>query len=313
MTNRLFEMLAQKKPLLSDGAMGTVLNTRGITIDTCCDELNLTRPALVAEIHHEYIEAGSNIIQTNTFGANRYKLARHGLDDKVQAVNQAAVELARRVVMASYKDILIAGDIGPLGVRLAPFGRIQPEQAHAVFLEQIRALSEGGVDLLIIETMSDVYEIVEAIRAAREVAPHLPILASMTYTRDDRTVLGDTPQKVARKLKLAGADIIGVNCSGGPNQMLRILKGMRAEVPDGSFSVMPNAGWPEQFGGRIIYPAVPEYFSEYALAFCEAGASILGGCCGTTPQHIKAMAAALKNNPGGCAQDVNLSLAGGQD
>ena len=224
-----------------------------------------------------------SIIQTNTFGANRYKLARHGLEDKVAEINRAGVELARRVVLASFKDVLIAGDVGPLGVRLAPFGRVQPEQARAAFAEQIGALAEAGVDLLIIETMTDLYEIVEAIQAAREVAPHLPVVASMTFTRDDRTLLGDSPAKVARDIHEAGADVIGVNCSGGPNQLLRILKQMRQAVPEGHFSVMPNAGWPEQVGGRIMYPAAPEYFGEYALSFWEAGASLIGGCCGTTP------------------------------
>jgi len=282
------------KPILSDGAMGTILHKRGIGFDQCFDTLNLTNPALVAEIHREYIEAGSQIIQTNTFGANRYKLARHSLDDQVTEINAAGVELARRIVLASFKPILIAGDVGPLGVRLAPFGRVQLEQARNAFSEQIAALADAGVDLLIIETMTDLYEVNEAILAARQVAPMLPIIASMTFTRDDRTLLGDSPAKVARQIQAAGADVIGVNCSGGPEQILRILKQMRQAVPEGHFSAMPNAGWPEQMGGRIMYPASPEYFSDYALAFWQAGANILGGCCGTTPQHIAIMNKALQ-------------------
>jgi methionine synthase I (cobalamin-dependent)/5,10-methylenetetrahydrofolate reductase len=296
-------------PILSDGAMGTVLHARGVAFEECFDGLNLTKPSLVAEVHHEYVEAGANMIQTNTFGANRYKLARHGLEDKVAQINQSGVELARRVVHASFKDILIAGDVGPLGVRLAPFGRVKPEQARQVFSEQISALVEAGIDLLIIETMSDLYEIAEALQAARDVDSSIPILTSMTFTRDDRTLLGDSPAKVARTLHQTGADLIGVNCSGGPNQILRILKQMRAEVPEATFSVMPNAGWPEQVGGRIMYPAAPEYFGEYALAFCEAGASVVGGCCGTTPQHILSMSRALLSNPQGCSPDMGITLS----
>ncbi len=295
--NSFFELLKSSRPILSDGAMGTMLNQKGVSFDVCFDQLNLTQPGLVAEIHHEYIEAGSQIIQTNTFGANRYKLARHGLENKVAEINTAAVELARRIVYASFKDILIAGDVGPLGVRLAPFGRVQPEQARTVFHEQIQALVGAGIDLLIIETMSDLFEIHEAIQAARAIAPGLPVLASMTFTRDDRTLLGDDPVKVASSIAASGADVIGINCSGGPNQLLRILKQMHQAVPEGKFSIMPNAGWPEQVGGRIKYPANPEYFGEYALAFWDAGASVIGGCCGTTPRHIESMAQAIQNTP----------------
>jgi len=284
-------------PILSDGAMGTMLHGRGVSFEDCFDELNLTRPALVADVHRQYIEAGSNMIQTNTYGANAYKLARHGLDDKVTEINRAAVELLRRVTYAMFQDVIIAGDIGPLGVRLAPFGRVQPEEARAAFREQIAALVEGGVDVLIIETMTDLYEVHEAIQAAREIAPDLPIIASMTFTRDDRTLLGDDPAKVARKIKSFGADVTGVNCSGGPNQLLRILKLMREADPEGCFSVMPNAGWPEQVGGRIMYPAMPEYFADYALALRHNGARVLGGCCGTTPSHIAAMRKALDAAP----------------
>ncbi len=277
--------------------MGTVLHTRGVNFDECFDALNLTQPALVAEVHREYIEAGSQIIQTNTFGANRYKLARHGLEQQVEQINRAGVELVRRVIYASFKPVLIAGDVGPLGVRLAPFGRVKPEQAHIAFAEQIGALVNAGIDLLIIETMSDLLEIHEAIQAAREIAPELPIIASMTFTRDDRTLLGDSPAKVARSLQQSGATVLGVNCSGGPHQILRILKQMRTAVPDARFSAMPNAGWPEQAGGRIMYPAGADYFGEYALTFWKAGTSVIGGCCGTTPQHIAAMSRAILAAP----------------
>ncbi len=281
---------------LADGAMGTMLHSHGVSFDKCFDELNLTNPAAVAGIHREYIEAGAQLILTNTFGANRFKLSKHGLDKNIVDINKAGVELARRAVAASFKDVLVAGDIGPLGVRIAPFGRVQPEQARAAFGEQIGALCEAGADLIVIETMSDLYEIQEAIKAEKQNCT-LPVVASVTFTRDDRTLLGDDPLKVARTLRDAGADIIGVNCSGGPAQLLRILKQMRQAVPDGKFWVKPNAGWPEQVGGRIMYPADPDYFGDYALSFREAGACIVGGCCGTTPQHIAAMRKALDTAP----------------
>ncbi len=292
-TNRFLQFLEGQRPLLSDGAMGTVLNQRNISFEECFDNLNLIKPVIVADVHREYIEAGSQIIQTNTYGANRFKLARFGLESKVEEINQAGVMLAQRVILASFSDVLVAGDVGPLGVRLAPFGRVLPEQAYEAFKEQISALLTAGVDLIIIETITDLYEIREAIRACHDLDPNIPIIASMTYTRDDRTLLGDSPAKVARKIKEYGADIIGVNCSGGPSQILRVLKQMHQAVPDGQFSAMPNAGWPEQMSGRIMYPASPDYFSEYALAFWEAGAKVIGGCCGTTPQHISVMSKAI--------------------
>jgi len=283
-----------KKTLLADGAMGTMLHARGIGFDKCFDELNLTNPVVVAEIHREYIEAGAQLIITNTFSANRFKLSKHGLQDDAAEINRAGVELARRVVSASYKDVLIAGDVGPLGVRIAPYGRVKLEEAREAFAEQIRALAEAGADLIVIETMSDLYEIQEAIKAAKK-SCSLPVVASVTYTRDDRTLLGDAPAKVARGLVEAGTDVIGVNCSGGPSQLLRILKQMRGAVPNGKFWVKPNAGWPEQVGGRIMYPADAEYFGDYALSFRAAGANIVGGCCGTTPLHIAAMKKALES------------------
>jgi homocysteine S-methyltransferase len=276
------------RPVLADGAMGTMLNTQGISFNRCFDELNLTNPSLVADVHRAYIEAGAQIIQTNTFGANRYKLSEHELEGQVEEINKAGVELAKRVVMASFKDVLVAGDVGPLGVRLAPFGRVQPDEARTAFAEQIEALCSAGADLIILETISVLNEMKEAIAAAHEVCD-LPVVASMTFTRDDRTLLGDSPAKVAQILNQAGVDVIGVNCSGGPAQILRILRQMRKTVPDARLSAMPNAGWPERVGGRIMYPASPDYFGDYVRAVRAAGASMVGGCCGTTPIHTAKM------------------------
>jgi homocysteine S-methyltransferase len=286
-------LASTNQPILGDGAMGTMLNAQGIGFDQCFDALNLSNPGLVADVHRAYIEAGTQIIQTNTFGANRYKLSDHDLGDQVMQINRAGVELARRVVMATFKDVLVAGDVGPLGVRLAPFGRVQPEDARQVFAEQIEALCEAGADLIILETMSDLYEMQEAIAAAHQVC-ELPIVASMTFTRDDRTLLGDSPAIVAETLIQSGADVIGVNCSGGPAQILRILRQMHKAVPDAKLSAMPNAGWPERVGGRIMYPASPDYFGDYTRALREAGACLIGGCCGTTPRHIAEMQEALE-------------------
>ena len=293
-TNRFSELLkSSRNPIVFDGAMGTMLHARGESFDSCLDELNLSNPGLVAEVHREYIEAGAQVITTNTFGANRFKLAEHGLEQQLHDIICAGTNLAQKVVEASFKNVLIAGDIGPLGIRLAPFGRVTGEQAREVFAEQIKALADCDVDLIVIETISDLYEVREAVLAARQVCD-LPVLASITFTRDDRTLLGDPPQKAARWLHDAGADLIGVNCSEGPTQVLRIIRQMREAVPEGRFSVMPNAGWPERVGGRIMYPAGPEYFGDYAIAFRKVGVNVIGGCCGTTPDHIRAMRNALE-------------------
>ncbi|MEX2143801.1 MAG: bifunctional homocysteine S-methyltransferase/methylenetetrahydrofolate reductase, partial [Anaerolineales bacterium] len=283
-------------PLLADGAMGTMLHERGIDFARCFDELNLTQPDLVQEIHSAYLDAGAQVLMTNTFGANSFRLSQHGLQDQVDVINETGVKLARAAVEEFSQPAWVAADLGPLGVRLAPFGRVQPEQAGAAFEEQVRGLVAGKPDLIIIETMTDLYEVREAIKAAKAVSD-LPIVASMTFTRDDRTLLGDMPNKVAKKILEAGADVIGINCSGGPAQLLRILKQMREVAPNALFSVMPNAGWPEQAGGRIMYPAGPDYFGHYADAFRRAGAMLMGGCCGTTPGHIHAMRDALDNPP----------------
>lgn len=316
--NKFRKWLDEGKVILSDGAMGTLLHQRGAKIDESFVVLNITKPAMVAEIHREYIIAGSNMIQTNTFDANRFKLSRFGIEDRVEEINRAAVELVRRVAQATFRDVLIAGDIGPLGVNLEPFGRVRRDEARDAFRQQITALVTSGVDLLIIETITDLHELYEAIRAAREVSDTLPIIASMTFTRDDLTLLGDSPGKVSRRVYDAGADVIGVNCSGGPNQILRILKSMRQAVPEARFSVMPNAGYPENTGGRVMYSATPEYFAEYAILLREAGADVIGGCCGTTPDHIAAMHKAIEGQfvekldieildaPGEGGEQVNL-------
>lgn len=281
--------------LLLDGAMGTMLHAiENLPIDTCFDLLNLTDPAAVVHIHRLYLESGAEILETNTFSANIFKLGACDLQDRCAEINRSGVELARQAIEASGRDdVYVAASVGPLGRRLAPFGRLTPEEALDAFAIQTGALIEAGADLLLFETFTDLNEIALAVQAARAHQPDIPIVAQMTFNRDDRTALGDTPVQVACALADLQTDVIGVNCSGGPAQLLRILQTMHRAAPEARLSVVPNAGWPEMVGGRVMYPATPDYFGDYALAFKEAGACIIGGCCGTTPDHIRAMRSAL--------------------
>ena len=299
MNRQQFRQQLARRPLLLDGAMGTVLHSRGVGFDQCFDALNLRNPALVAEVHRHYIEAGAEMIETNTFGANHFRLREHGLENAVAQINAAAVNVAHRVIEGAFKPILLAGSIGPLGVRLAPLGRVSLHHAQAVFAEQIAALlAPPGVDLLMIETMSDIAEVKAAVQAAREINPDIPIAAFMTFSRDDRTLLGLNAAEVAARLARLDIDMLGVNCSGGPAQVLRLIAIMREVAPDVPLGAVPNAGWPQQSeGGRMNYPATSGYFADYAHAFVAVGARLVGGCCGTNDQHIAAMRQAL-DNPG---------------
>lgn len=295
--------------MLIDGAMGTALHQFGASLDQSFDALNRNDPALVARIHQGYIDAGADIIETNSFGANRFKLGEHGLQSEVSLLNRAAVNIARRVIDSSFKPVLLAGAVGPLGVRLAPLGRIVASDAQAAFIEQIEALvnaEPSGVDLLVIETISDLKEMETAVSAARAVSKQIPIVANMAFSRDDRTLLGQTPDVVAARLAQLDVDVIGANCSVGPAQVLRLITVMREVAPDLMLAAVPNAGWPEQTeGGRVLYPAVPRYFGEYARAFTDAGARLVGGCCGTSAEHIAAMRRAL-DTPGDSTIPVPL-------
>lgn len=300
--NRLeFKERVNNGPVLMDGAFGTVLHGRGIPIDQSFDMVNLDNPAVVAEVHRSYIDAGSDLIETNTFGANRFKLSEYGKQDKVVEINHAAVAVARRVIAGSFKEVLLAGSVGPLGARLAPLGRVSSAEAQEAFTEQIDALINAepqGVDLIIIETMSDIKEIEAAVAAARSISEDIPIIVQMTFTRDDKTLLGYPPEAIATNLTSLDVDAVGINCSSGPAQVLRLAGIVRKLAPDIPVSASPNAGWPEQMqGGRVMYPATPDYFADYARAFLKAGVNLIGGCCGTTSQHIKAMREAI-DNPG---------------
>lgn len=297
MNRKTFTSRLRERPFLLDGAMGTLLHGRGVSMETSFDGINLTQPAVVADIHRAYIDAGADIIETNSFGANRFKLAEYGLQHQVREINQAAVNIARRVIGSAFREVWLAGSVGPLGVRLAPLGRVSLAEAADAFRDQIDALltaGPGGIDLLVLETMSDLYEMETAVAAARALAPDLPVVAQMTFTRDDRTLLGHTPNIVAQRLAALDVDAIGVNCSGGPAQVLRLLLIMQQIAPDKLLAAAPNAGWPEQTErGRVLYPATPDYFGQYTHALIEAGASLVGGCCGTNEAHIAAMRQAL--------------------
>ncbi len=288
------QRILQDKPLLVDGAMGTMLHEQGSAISACFDELCLSDPERVAEVHRAFLDAGAELLESNTFSANRYKLAEHGLASQLPAINRAGVRLAREVMRDSGRpNLYLAAAIGPLGVSLKPYGRISPADARNAFREQAAALLDEGVDLVVLETFSDLKELLEALAALRELDSEMPVACQMTFETDDRTQLGWLPGAVARGLAEAGADIIGINCSSGPAQVLRLLQAMRHSAPGMPYSVQPNAGFPEAVGGRVMYPATVDYFAEYALSFRELGAVLIGGCCGTRPGHIAAMRKAL--------------------
>ena len=295
-TGPILPALEQGRLILADGATGTMLHARGAERHACLDALNLQHPEWVLEIHQAYATAGCDLLETNTFGANAFKLATVGLQDQLAAINTAGVRLARQAAQDSGRDIWVAGSIGPLGVRLVPYGRVKAETAASSFRCQIEALVEAGVDLLLLETFTDLRELCLALEAAHVVCD-LPVATSLTFTRDDRTLLGDTPEQAAATLRDAGADLLGANCSEGPSQLLRVVQQMHKAAPKARLLAMPNAGWPERSGGRILYPATPDYFAGYIPAFRQAGVQLLGGCCGTTPEHIGAMRLAVDATP----------------
>ena len=273
-----------------DGAMGTMLYARGVFINVCYDELSLKAPDLVRDIHREYVKAGAEILETNTFGANPVKLGHYGLAEETAAINRRAAELAREAAGAR---ALVTGAIGPLGIRLEPFGETSRVEAFELFKTQAQGLLDGGVHGFVLETFSDLDEIHEALRAARSLCD-LPVFAQMTIQEDGATAYGHDPEALARALDEFGADVIGLNCSVGPQGVLEAIEKM-ARVTSRPLSAQPNAGLPRQVGDRKIYMASPEYTGEYAKRLVEAGARFVGGCCGTTPEHIKTVAAYVQS------------------
>ncbi|MHB8683795.1 MAG: homocysteine S-methyltransferase family protein, partial [Dehalococcoidia bacterium] len=281
----------EDRVLLGDGAMGTLLHARGVAQNACIDAQVLEQPDLVRRVHEDYIAAGADIIETDTFGANRYRLGRFGYADKVHAVNFRAARLARDAREISGHPVFVAGAVGPTGRMLGTVGDIRPAEVRAAFREQVEALLEGGVDLIILETFPDLAELREAVLAVKD-ACDLPVVAQLTFQRDGRTAAGEPPDEVANVAGALGADVAGVNCSLGPQSALEVIEQMAAQTSI-RLSAMPNAGLPKYMDNRLVYPSTPEYFAEYTRKLVEAGANIVGGCCGTTPEHIARMREAM--------------------
>lgn len=286
----LRRLLDPEQVIIFDGAMGTMLYAKGVFINQCYDELVLRSPDLVREVHAAYVQAGAEVIETNTFGANRLKLTQYGLEGQVAAINQRAAQVARE---AAGDERLVAGAVGPLGVRLEPYGPTSKGEAREYFREQMAALAEGGADCFVLETFADLEELEQAILAARDVNPAIPVIAQATVGPELRTAFGATPEDIARMLDRWGVDVIGLNCSVGPQTILEAIERMAA-VTTRKLSAQPNAGMPRDVGGRSMYMASPEYMATYSRHLIQAGAKIVGGCCGTTPDHIKAMVAGVR-------------------
>jgi methionine synthase / methylenetetrahydrofolate reductase(NADPH) len=284
------EILDSEHVYVFDGAVGTRLYDKGVYINRSYDELNLTAPALVREVHEEYLKAGAEIIETNTFGATRHKLQPYGLETKVRDINIAAVKIARE---AAGDKAFVAGAVGPLGLRIEPFGPTSFDEAKEMFQEQVEGLLEGGVDLFVLETFSELPVIEQAIRAVRELSD-LPIVAQMAIQMDGKTTFGTTPEMFTTRLNELLVDVIGLNCGMGPNHVLTALEKMRPFTSK-KLSAQPNAGLPRDVQGRQFYMGSPDYMAEFSRRFVQAGAKFVGGCCGTTPTHIKLIAEAIRS------------------
>lgn len=285
-----------------DGGTGTYLYEKGIYINRCFEELNLTNPDLVKQVHRDYILAGADVIETNTFGANRFKLAPHGLNEKIYEINFAGAKLAREVAS---DNIFVAGSVGPLGVQIEPLGKIGYDEAKDFFKEQIKPLIDGGVDLIILETFTLTDEIIQALRAVKELDPDFPVIAQVTVNEESKLISGESLEKFVEKISQYKPDVIGFNCSVGPKPMLDALEKLR-ELTELPLSVQPNAGYPVNIGGRNIYMTSPEYIAEYSKRFIQTGAVIVGGCCGTNPSHIKAIRRAVQALQPGKKFDIKI-------
>jgi homocysteine S-methyltransferase len=290
--SQFHQFIQEDRVRVFDGAMGTMIYSKGVYINRCYDELNLSAPDLILEIHREYAKAGAEIIETNTFGASRLKLAAQGLDDKLVEINVAAAKLARRAADEAHHDAFVAGAIAPLGVRIEPYGPTSVDEAKEMFKEQAQALLEGGVDAFVLETFHDLDEMRQAIRAVRELGDYI-IFAQMTINDQGGTAYGTPPELFTQRLDEWGADVIGLNCAVGPQIILEAIEKMRP-VTSRKLSAQPNAGLPRDVGGRQIYLASPEYMAKYAKRLINAGVKFVGGCCGTTPEHVKLIVDAVR-------------------
>ena len=294
-------------PLLADGAMGTVLYDRGIPFDRSFDALNLTEPAIVQSVHREYLRAGAELIETNTFGANRFRLASHGVTDAPRVVAREGARLARNAREEVGEAAFVAGSMGPLGKPVAPLGVIPREEAFDAYREAVEGLVEGGVDLILVETQSDITEATIAVEAVRDVTD-LPLVVLFTFTEDLRTLHGAYPEDVVRALAALPIDVLGANCSVGPQGVRDVVERLRRRT-DRPLAAMPNAGLPHYHDGRFVYVSSPEYLGAMTRRFVEAGAVLIGGCCGTTPAHIRRMRDALAAADTGAAPEPAADAA----
>ena len=290
MRKPLRDRLQEPSPILADGAMGTMIMAAGLEVGTAAESWNLARPESVLAIHRAYLEAGAELILTNTLGGTRIKLARAGLGDRVYETNRRGAEIARQ---AAGEDAYVLGDIGPTGEFLEPLGTLSREQAVQAFAEQARALGDGGVDGFLAETMSDLEEALAACEGARQAAPDLPIMCTMTFDARGRTIMGTTAQQAAQALYAFGLDALGTNCGQGPEEMLKVVRAMAAACPQAILIAEPNAGTPRLLEGKTYFDADPETMADYACQYAAAGVKVIGACCGSTPAHIAAMAKAL--------------------
>jgi homocysteine S-methyltransferase len=284
------ERLQNNEVIVFDGGVGTYLYEKGIYINTCFDELNSTNPDIVSEVHRDYVAAGADVIETNTFGANRFKLAPHGLEPKVFEINLKGAQLAKA---AAGGEVLVAGSVGPLGVQIEPLGKLSYDEARDAFKEQVRGLLEGGVDLIVLETFALIAELDQAVRAVKELNREIPVMAQVTINDDGNLLSGATLESFVKGMENTGVDTLGLNCSVGPRAMLDALETLKT-LTAMPISVQPNAGLPQSIGGRNIYMTSPEYMAEYAKRFIQTGATIVGGCCGTNPEHIRAIRRAVR-------------------
>ncbi len=276
--------------LIADGAIGTMLYAKGVYINRCFDELNLSNPAVVSSVHAEYVKAGANIIETNTFGANRLKLKSFGYEDKLADIIREGVNLAKK---EAQNFAYVAGSIGPIGLKVEPYGKITLNECYEYFFETAENLIQNNVDLIVLETFPGLAQLKEAIKAVRDIDKDIPIIAEVTLNDEGNTIYGETPENVARILNDLPVDIIGANCSVGPALLLESLAKFKTYTKK-FISAMPNAGMPRVVDGRFIYLSSPEYFAEYTKRFIEIGINIIGGCCGTTPEHIKRMVSQVR-------------------
>jgi methionine synthase I (cobalamin-dependent)/5,10-methylenetetrahydrofolate reductase len=298
-----FAQYIEKNLVLLDGAMGSLIYERGVFIDKCYDELNLSRPELIRSIHEDYVRSGARVIETNTYGANRFKLRSHSLLDSLEAINRQGVQIARE---AAGEDIYVAGSMGPSGEEIEPFGEISLDQVFKAYAEQSACLAGAGVDLFILETFQDIREMERAIQAVRSISD-LPVVAMMTVGEDGKTKYGLDLEDISCRLLESEASIIGLNCTVGPKPMLDFVERMTA-ISGKPICIMPNAGRPQYTDGRMIYLSTPEYFSVYTKRFIDKGVRMMGGCCGTTPEHIEKMANALAMKQTRIQHSINIGV-----